>query len=227
MTVRKSKKANLENKRAIFLEIGIIVTLSFVLLAFEWTTVRSDKDIWTDWGDKAIEEDMAEVTIHKVNKPVVPVPKITPIIVPVDNDEIDIDDDLIIDAENKDGDYNDLDRKVFEIEEIEEEDEVILVFVQNNPEFPGGQAAMFQYLAKNLKYTQAAKEVGIQGKMLVSFVVWKDGTIGNIKILRGLGAGLDEEAVRVIKAMPRWKPGNQNGKNVNVEFNMPVSFKLN
>lgn len=226
MIIKKSKKANLENKRTIFLEVGIIVTLSFVLLAFEWTTVRSDKNIWTAWDGIAVDEDLAEVTVHKVKKPLMPVPIITPIIVPVDND-IDVDDDPIIDAGINDGDYNDINREVFEIDEIEEEDDVILVFVQNNPEFPGGQAAMFQYLAKNLKYTKAAREIGIQGKMLVSFVVWKDGSIGNIKILRGLGAGLDEEAVRVIESMPRWKPGNQNGKNVNVEFNMPVLFTLN
>jgi protein TonB len=221
-----TKKTNLENKRTVFFQIGLVITLSIVLLAFEWTTVRTDKNIWTAWDGVATDEDMAEITIHKEKKPPMPVPKITPIIIPVDNDAIDIDDDLMIDAEPKKGDYNDLNREIPDIIEIEPEDDVVHVNVQNRPEFPGGEPALFQYLAANLKYTKMAKEIGLQGKMLVSFVVWKDGTIRDIKIIRGLGAGLDEEAIRVIQSMPRWKPGNQNGLNVNVEFNMPVQFKL-
>ncbi len=225
MTVRKSKKANLENKRAVFLEIGIIVTLSFVLLAFEWTTVRSEKDILTN-GGKTIDEDMAQITIHKVKKPVMPIPIITPIIIPTDNNDI-IDEDIIIDAEPKEGDYNDPYRNIPDIEEIETEDKVIHTSVQNLPKFPGGEPALFKYLSANLKYSRAAREIGIQGKVYVSFVVWKDGTIRDIKILRGLGAGLDERVISVIQSMPRWEPGNQNGKKLNVLFHMPVSFKLN
>ncbi len=226
MTVKKSQKANLENKRTIFLEIGTIVTLSFVLLAFEWTTVRSEKDIWTDWSGKTIEEDMIVITVQKDKKPIMPLPLVTPIIVP-DDTELDIDDFPEIDAGINDGDYNDIDRWIPEIKEIEEEDDVVYQNVQNLPEFPGGEPALFKYLSANLKYTHAAREIGIQGKMLVSFVVWKDGTIRDIKIVRGLGAGLDDEAVRVIQSMPRWNPGNQNGKKLNVLFHMPVSFKLN
>jgi protein TonB len=221
-----AKKSNLENKRTVFFQIGLVITLSIVLLAFEWTTVRTNRNILTAWDGVATDEEMAEITIHKEKKPPMPVPKITPIIIPVDNDAIDMDDDPFVDAEPKKGDYNDLNREIPDIIEIEPEDEIVHVYVQISPEFPGGEPALFQYLAANLKYTKMAKEIGLQGKMLVSFVVWKDGTIGDIKIIRGLGAGLDEEAIRVIQSMPRWKPGNQNGRNVNVEFNMPVQFKL-
>ena len=226
MKIKKTRKANLENKRTIFFEVGIIVTLAFVLLAFEWTTVRSDRNDWTDWRGAGIEEDMAEITNHKVKKPPMPVPKITPIIVPV-SDDVEIEEEIEIDAGNTDGDYNNPYQYNPDILEIEKEEDEIYTIPQNNPEFPGGEGALFQYLAKNLKYTHAAKEIGIQGRLLLSFVVWKDGTIRDIKVERGLGAGLDEEAIRVVRSMPNWIPGIQDGKKVNVKFHMPVLFKLN
>ena len=99
--------------------------------------------------------------------------------------------------------------------------------VEQMPEFPGGQIGLSKFLSNNIKYPDYARESGIQGNVYVTFVVKTDGSISNIKILRGIGGGCDEEVIRVIKKMPNWKPGKQDGKNVNVQFNLPVNFRLN
>lgn len=109
---------------------------------------------------------------------------------------------------------------------VVEEEEKPLTFVEQQPEFPGGLEAMQKFLGENIKYPSIASEMGISGKVTVQFVVDKHGKIGNIKVLRGIGGGCDEEAVRVVKAMPAWRPGRQNGKEVSVFFVLPVSFQL-
>lgn len=98
--------------------------------------------------------------------------------------------------------------------------------VEQMPEFPGGTAAMMDFLGKNLKYPNEARDKNISGKVIVKFVVNKEGNIQDATIVRGIGAGCDEEALRVVRKMPRWKPGYQNGKAVNVFFHLPVSFVL-
>ena len=102
----------------------------------------------------------------------------------------------------------------------------VFEFVEQVPAFPGGQEALFSYLQKNIKYPPIARENGIEGKVFLSFVVDKTGHIRDIKIKRGIGGGCDEEAVRVVKNMPSWKPGKQNGKEVNVMFTLPIKFTL-
>ncbi|MBP5328169.1 MAG: energy transducer TonB [Bacteroidales bacterium] len=109
------------------------------------------------------------------------------------------------------------------VNEVEEE---IFVFVEDFPEFPNGEDNMYKYLGANIKYPKDALENGIQGTVVVKFVVEKDGTISNVKAIRKIGGGCDEEAVRVVKRMPRWKPGKQRGKPVRTEFTLPIQFKL-
>ena len=94
------------------------------------------------------------------------------------------------------------------------------------PEFMGGDKARIRFLASNLKYPQAARKAGIQGMVYVTYVVEKDGSITNARLLRGIGGGCDEEAVRVVAAMPKWKPGTQRGKPVRVQYNLPIKFAL-
>ena len=100
------------------------------------------------------------------------------------------------------------------------------ISVQQMPEFPGGQEAFGKYLSKNLRYPSQAQENNIQGRVTVSFIVETDGSLSNIHVLRGIGAGCDEEAVRVIKKAPAWRPGKQNGKAVRVMYNVPIVFNL-
>lgn len=109
---------------------------------------------------------------------------------------------------------------------VEDENKIFMV-VEQQPEFEGGYEAMINFIRKNLRYPASARRMGIDGTVYVSFVVGKDGTINDAKVLRGISADCDKEAVRVVQMMPRWKPGKQNGKAVFVRFNLPIKFKLN
>ena len=102
----------------------------------------------------------------------------------------------------------------------------IYQIVEQMPKFPGGESALMEYVSKNVAYPEEAKEKEIQGRVFIGFVVEKDGSIGEVKVLRGIGGGCDEEAVRVIKGMPKWKPGMQKGKPVRVSYQIPIMFKL-
>jgi len=114
--------------------------------------------------------------------------------------------------------------KAVEIEQPKEDE--IFSTVEEQPEFPGGIKEMYGFIGKNLKYPSAAQRANVSGKVFVKFVVEKDGSLGDIQILKGIGFGCDEEAQRVSKSMPKWNPGKQNGRNVRVFFTMPISFVL-
>jgi periplasmic protein TonB len=110
---------------------------------------------------------------------------------------------------------------------LDDDNEILpLAGISEMPEFQGGDEGRIKFFSENLKYPQIAKEIGVQGKVFFTFVVEKDGSISDIKLLRGIGSGCDEEASRVVAMMPKWKPGRQNGKEVRVQFNMPISFVL-
>ena len=110
---------------------------------------------------------------------------------------------------------------------LEKENDTVFQIVEEMPKFPGGEKAMMEFVAKNIEYPQEAKDNNIQGRVFISFVVEKDGSIGEAKVMRGIGGGCDEAAMRVVKAMPKWKPGMQKGKPVRVSYMMPIFFKLN
>ena len=113
-----------------------------------------------------------------------------------------------------------------EIEEEEVVEQEIFQIVEEMPSYPGGEAKLFEYIKKNMKYPQIARESGIKGRVFISFVVEPDGSVSNVKVLRGIGGGCDEEAMRVVKSMPKWKPGKQRGKAVRVSYMLPVNFQL-
>ncbi len=107
-----------------------------------------------------------------------------------------------------------------------EEDNKVFDVVEQQPAFPGGQGALLSWLSQNIHYPAVAEENGIQGRVVVSFVVEKDGSISNVQVVRGVDPSLDKEAARVVKSMPKWTPGKQNGQAVRVKYNVPVTFKL-
>lgn len=111
-------------------------------------------------------------------------------------------------------------------EEVEVMEEKIFVIVDEDPEFPGGTEALYKYLSENIKYPQEARDKGITGKVYVSFVIEKDGSVSRPRVLREIGGGCGDEAVRVVMGMPKWIPGKQRGKPVRVQFNLPISFNL-
>jgi periplasmic protein TonB len=108
-------------------------------------------------------------------------------------------------------------------EEVAEE---IFTIVEDQPQPKGGMAAFYEYVGKNLKYPAQARRMGIEGKVFVEFVVDKDGTITDVKAIKGIGAGCDEEAIRVIQLAPKWSPGKQRGRPVKVRMILPITFKL-
>ena len=221
---KKSAKADLESKKAIFIEIGLVIALAAVLFAFEWKSYeKTELNLASRIVDDTPEE-MVEITQHEKPPPPPKPPQQTTIIEIVE-DDVEIDDEIEIDVEA------DQETEVEEYIPIEEEDEEeeaqIFTVVESMPGFPGGESARIRYLNENIKYPQMARESGIQGRVFVTFVVEKDGKVTDVRVLRGIGGGCDEEAVRVIKNMPRWNAGKQRGKPVRVQFNMPILFKLN
>lgn len=159
-----------------------------------------------------------------------PPPPEQPEVVPTDLKVVDNDAKIeneaqVFDADAKNAENVEV-QQVVVTEEEEDVEETVWVAVEEDPEFPGGLDALSQYLADNIQYPALARENGITGKVFVTFVVEKDGRVGQIKILRDIGGGCGAEAVRVVKAMPKWKPGKQSGKPVRTQFNLPVSFTL-
>jgi len=221
---KKSAKADLESKKTLFIEIGLIVTLAAVLFAFEWKSYEKTELSLAIRVADDIQEEMIEITQHE-KPPPPPAPPQQTTIIEIVEDDMEIDDEIEIDVEADDDTEME---EYIPVEEDEEEDEAtIFTVVESMPDFPGGDMARIKYLNENIKYPQMARESGIQGRVFVTFVVEKDGAVTDVKVMRGIGGGCDEEAIRVIKNMPKWKSGKQRGKPVRVQFNMPILFKLN
>lgn len=227
MEVKKSASASLENKSSDFLLMGLVVALGFLFIFFEWTTTDVKKIETQDAQAIFEEEEMMEVTVQKDVPPpppaaVAPPPVVAPEIKVVENT-----------VETKDIEIKSSEETGEAVEAVpidngpeEVEEEEIFMRVEKAPAFPGGQKAMMEYLMKNIKYPAVCQEAGIQGRVIVSFVVNKDGTIQNVEVLRGVHEKLDAEAVRVVKSMPAWSPGEQQGRKVRSKFQLPVFFRL-
>lgn len=210
MEPKKYKKADLEGKKTYFFEVGLIVALLVVFGAFSYKSY--DKQT-IDLQQRAVEdipEEIIPITEHKPPPPPPPPPKqVTQI--KIVEDDVEVEDEIEIDVEADD-------ETVVEYVPVEEEEEIveaeIFTVVESMPEFPGGTGELYKYLGNSIKYPPLAKESGIQGRVFVNFVVEPDGSISNVKVLRGIGGGCDEEAIRVVENMPSWKPGKQRGKAV-------------
>ena len=222
---KKSPKADLERRKMLFTEIGLVIALAVVLLAFEWKSYEKTEMALMNMAVDNTEEEMVEITQQEKPPPPPKPPQQTSIIEIVE-DDMDIEDEIEIDVE---ADEETEVEEYIPMEDPEEEAEEAQIFtvVEAMPTFPGGDAARIKYLNANIKYPTIARESGIQGRVFVTFVVETNGQVTDVKILRGIGGGCDEEAVRVIKNMPKWVPGKQRGKSVRVQFNMPILFKLN
>ncbi|HPE35252.1 MAG TPA: energy transducer TonB [Bacteroidales bacterium] len=224
MEEKKSKKADLENKKTIFLQIGFVIALAIVLLAFNYKTYEKSSTLDIQVQVDNSPEEIIPITKQEVKPPPPPPPAQITIINIVEDDVL-VEDEIVIDVEtDQTTEIPDFVPVVEEEEEVEEME--IFTVVESMPEFPGGDAARMKFLQENIKYPQLARESGIQGTVYVTFVVETDGKVTDVRVLRGIGGGCDEEAVRVIQSMPRWIPGKQRGKPVRVQFNMPIRFTL-
>ncbi len=226
MEIKKSPKADLEGKKGIFFEIGLTLALAVLLFAFEWKSSTAEVNAFQTVAEAEIEEEIIPITqqMMKPPPPPPPAPKLTDLIDIVE-DDTNIDEELEIqdaedDSENQEvpdvtdfGDYEGEDTGEAQIFQV----------VEDMPAFPGN---VTKWISKNVKYPVLAMENGIQGKVYIQFVIEKDGSITDVKVARGVDASLDKEAVRVVKAMPKWKPGKQRGKPVRVSYTLPIFFQL-
>jgi protein TonB len=225
MEEKKSPKANLENKKLMFMQIGMIISLLVAWLAFEHKSYdKREIDPSLLNREVVVEEEMVEITKQEEQKP-------QPVEMPKQTTQLEIvqDDVEVEDIEiNAEMDQNEVMEEYVAPEIVEEEvvEQEVFTIVEEMPGYPGGDAKMYEYLGKNIKYPQIARESSIQGRVFVNFVVEPDGSVTNVKVLRGIGGGCDEEAMRVVKSMPKWKPGKQRGKAVRVSYTLPVVFKL-
>jgi len=226
MEQKKTPKADLENKRFIFTEIGLVIGLALMLVAFEWKSYEKTTVEVTSRQVENVSEDIIPITEQKV-KPPPPAPVKQVVKINIVEDNITVDDDINIDAEaDQNTEVQEYIAPVKADEEESAEEAQIFMVVESMPEYPGGEAALYAYLAENIKYPQMAKESGIQGRVFVTFVVERDGRVTDVRVLRGIGGGCDEEAIRVVQGMPKWTPGKQRGKSVRVQYNLPVKFTL-
>lgn len=227
MELKKNPKADLEKRRGLYLEIGLVVILVASLVAFN---VKSyDKEEKVQFERQASEEQEEIIIQTQQDELPPPPPPETPEVTTefeVVEDDKEVKNELVVNAEVTE-DTKNIEITPVKVEEEEEEEETqIFTVVENDPEFPGGMEALYKYLRENIKYPQLARENNITGKVYVTFVVERDGSIANPKVLRDIGGGCGAEAIRVVKAMPKWTPGKQRGKAVRVQFNLPVSFNL-
>lgn len=228
MEAKKTPRADLEKRKGLYLEIGLVFILALTLVVINYKTyAREVKEVSTRTAETEIEDVILQTQEEETPPPPPEEPEQVVTDLEIVENDAKIENEVgLIDA----GDNANKAQEEFVKVEIEEEDEVeeeeIFQVVEDDPEFPGGLEALSKYLGENIKYPQLAKENNITGRVFVTFVVEKDGSVANVKVLRDIGGGCGAEAVRVVKAMPKWKPGKQRGKAVRTQFNLPVSFNL-
>ena len=224
MQVKKSEKASLEKDKLVYVLMGLVFVLRLVYVALEWTEKEVTKYEVTD-TEFLFEEEVEIQQTSQETPPPPPPPAVQEVeVLNVVEDNVETES---IEVNTEETEQEVVIAAPVEAPVEEEEEEVVFVVVESMPEFPGGQQALFKYLSENVKYPVIAQENGIQGRVICQFVVNKDGSIVDVEVVRSGGdPSLDKEAVRVIKSMPKWKPGKQRGKAVRVKYTVPVNFKL-
>ena len=226
MNTKKNKQANLERKRGLFFQIGLIIILLIFIIAFEWGNTEKQQNEYVSIVGVEMEIEMVPIKIIEKPKPKKNFKKINHNFKIIENSEE-------INEENR------LDNSVFEnipdwsetfiiepeFEPIDDNNESY-IFADVMPKFPGGEEALKQYIFKNLNYPVEAQENNISGKIYVKFVVTKKGEVTNVSLIRSVHPLLDNEAIRVVQSLPDWIPGRQAGKKINVWFTIPIIFQI-
>jgi TonB family C-terminal domain len=230
MELKKTDKANLENKKALFTQIGLIVALSLMIFAFEYKSYDkkevklAQKEAVNQVDEVVMQTQEDTPPPEQASAPEVSTTEFTIVI----NDAKITNVFNVTSLDVQGGNIGVTATKIeiaAEPEELKEE-KTIFTVVEQEASFPGGYDKLMEYLSKNIKYPQQARETGTKGRVMLTFVVEKDGSITDIKVLRDIGSGCGEEAIRVVKTMPKWAPAKQRGKAVRQQFNLPVVFNL-
>ena len=224
MEIKKSKKADLNNKSGLFIEIGFVAVLALLLVAFEWTSKPIENTLLGSSTDDVLEEEIIPVTRQQIELPPPPPPPQMIAELNIVENDLDIEE---IDFESTEADENaSIDYVPFTEEEEAAEEEVFFI-VEDMPKFKGGSLEDFRkWTFENLRYPEIAAENGISGRVFVQFAVNTKGEICDVVVVRGVDPALDKEAIRVVKSSPQWTPGKQRGRPVKVQFTFPIVFVL-
>ena len=228
MEIKKSEKANLENKKLLFLEIGLIISLAITYAAFEVKSSETNVSTLEDTAEIVLEEEIIPIT-QDTPPPPPAAPKIPVLSDQIDivDDEIEVNDDMFMNLEDDASLGVEIMDYVEVEEEVVEEEAIPFQLVEEKPSFQGGDANQFsKWVNSRLEYPEIAKENGVQGRVTLQFTVEKDGTVTKVRVLRGVDPSLDKEAVRVVSMSPKWKPGKQRDRAVPVTYTFPVIFQL-
>ena len=228
MELKKNPKADLEKRRGLYLEIGLVTIMVLALAAFEWKSYDQEQiEVVQRTAMDEVEDVIIQTQQEELPPPPPPEqPEVTTELNVIE-DDAESENEVDMSSFQRQEEANNIEITPVKIEEEEEEEEqTIFQVVENDPEFPGGVEAMYMYLAQNIKYPQLARENNITGRVYVTFVVERDGSVSGVRVLRDIGGGCGAEAVRVVKSMPKWTPGKQRGKAVRVQYNLPVNFSL-
>lgn len=228
MEIKKSPKADLEKGKTLGILMGMVVALAVLFVGFEWGTRDVQVVIYEGVADIIAEEEI-EIT-RPENTPPPPPPPPTPVVTEVLNvveDDVELEQQEILSSEDSQ-DAAQVQTYVAPamVEEEEESARQIFTVVEEMPQFPGGDGELLKFISKSIKYPVIAQENGIQGRVVCSFVVNRDGSIVDAEVVRGVDPSLDKEALRVINTMPKWTPGKQRGKPVRVKYTVPITFRL-
>nr|WP_320119914.1 energy transducer TonB [uncultured Marinifilum sp.] len=238
MIPKKSPNADLEKRKSLFFEIGMVVALAITFVSFEWKSNVKEVNDFTPTSDFTIDEEMVPITRQeeiKAPQKLPPKIRVTDVITIVD-DDADIDEELEIVEDDIDQETEveiQAPREVF-VDEEEEDEAQIFVIVEEMPIFrpdicktrQEGDQELYRYINKSIKYPVIAQENGITGRVFVKFVVGKDGGVYNVEVIRGTDPSLDKEAIRVISNLPKFQPGMQRGKPVKVSYTSMINFVL-
>lgn len=226
MENKKTNQANLEKRKGVFFQLGLVIALSLVLIAFEWSSAGLSTNEFDIGITNDIIEEIIPVTRPEQPEPVKPPLPIVADILSIVDDNVEIEDELVIEDTEIDID-SEIPELNVDVEEPEEDETKIFIVVEDMPSFQGkGQDGFRDWISKNLRYPEIAAENRISGKVYVRFVVEPDGSVNNVEIVRGVDPALDKEALRVVSSSPKWIPGKQRGKPVRVAYTFPISFVL-
>lgn len=220
MESKKDPRLDLEHRRGMFLNVGLIISISLAIMAFEWRSVYTGPMVQLVESGDVMEVMEIPPTVHS---PPPPPPKPVPVVIVESKEEVEKE---IVEIDNEYVEDYDIPEVVI-VEDIPEEPvDVVFTIVEQKPLPVGGVSAFFKFFSKNMKYPNQARRMGIEGKVFVQFIVDKDGSLTEIEVIKGIGAGCDEEAVRVLLLSPKWNPGKQRGKPVKVRMVLPIDFRL-
>lgn len=224
MELKKHPDSDLFRKSSFYMSIGLMISLLFTVVAFEWKSY-DDNDLVNLGALDADFEELQDIPITEQPPP--PPPQVTPPEIIEVPDEQEIEQEIEVNLDVEVTEETVIEDVVFDEAPEEEAADEIFQFVEDQPSPLGGMKAFYAYVGKNMKYPAQARRMGIEGKVYITFVVGKDGALTDVKVLKGIGAGCDMEAIRVLSGAPKWKPGKQRGRPVRVRMQLPIIFKLN